>query len=302
MTSDDMFAIFILTYKRADNQLTLEHLREDLGYEGKIILLIGDDDPQQEEYRATASRYPNTDVFVFDKSKSIQHSDVCDNIQRFNTVVFVRSEVFYVARELGYTYFMILEDDYSSYLYRYPEDGMLRSRKVHDMDGVISAMRRFYESTDVTSISFSMGGDYIGGLSKYLNWGYKQRKVCNSFFHSTDRPMRFIARMNDDIATQVNMSQRGHCFLSVREIAIPQPETMTQEGGLTDMYNANGEYQKAFYTLIAQPSCVKIRYMRHLKQPIHHSVSYNNCTPCILSDDIKKSKTRITPICKEYIA
>ena len=50
MITKDDYSIIIPTYKRSNRVITYNKLREQ-GYKGKIYLLIGDDDPQIEQYK-----------------------------------------------------------------------------------------------------------------------------------------------------------------------------------------------------------------------------------------------------------
>ena len=51
MMSIDNFAVFIPTYKRSSSLRTVETLRK-CGYTGAIYLVVGDDDPELEEYKS----------------------------------------------------------------------------------------------------------------------------------------------------------------------------------------------------------------------------------------------------------
>jgi hypothetical protein len=60
--------------------------------------------------------------------------------------------------------------------------------------------------------------------------------------------------------------------------------------GLTDIYLDLGTYVKSFYSVICCPSCVTVSMMGGTKKTmrLHHNVSWNNCTPKIISDKYKK--------------
>ena len=66
-------AVFIPTYKRAKKVLTYKTLR-DAKYDGKIYLIVSDDDPQIEDYK---KKYP-TEVIIFSKEDARPFTDLCN--------------------------------------------------------------------------------------------------------------------------------------------------------------------------------------------------------------------------------
>ena len=65
---------------------------------------------------------------------------------------------------------------------------------------------------------------------------------------------------------------------------------MTQQnpGGLTDIYLDNGTYVKSFYSVIHEPSCVKVALMGSNNKRIHHKINWDKCCPKILNEKWKK--------------
>ena len=300
MTVPNDFAVFILTHGRADNVLTVGTLHR-MNYSGKIYLIIDDQDDQADRYRENFKDDAQVEVIQFNKVESAKKTDLADNMKGLGTVVIARNESFQIAKDLGLRYFLMFEDDYVGVFYRYPLGDVLKAKLIEDFDDVCNAMLKFMQNTTATTICFAQAGDYIGGLDKYNHWGNKSRKVMNSFFCDVERPFKFLGRMNDDVSMYVTLGTRGHYFLTIREVAVNQTITQKSEGGLSDMYLKYGTYVKSFYSVLYNPSAVKINSMGWTHRRIHHRVEFNNCAPKVLSDDYKKSKEKITPICKEYI-
>lgn len=296
----DDFAVFILTHGRADHVVTYNTLKR-MNYTGKIIILIDDEDSQADRYRLNFSNMPNTEVVQFDKKARARLTQTADNLDERNSVIYARNECFAVAQERGLSYFLELDDDYGGIYFRYPKDGILKADFVQDFDSVCESMIRFLDSSKACTVCFAQGGDFIGGLEKYNNWGNKSRKAMNSFFCCTARPFNFLGRMNDDVNSYVTLGSRGHLFWTIKEISVNPAQTQAVEGGLTDMYLKYGTYVKSYYAVIFNPSCVKVDSMGWTRRRIHHKVYFDNAVPKILSENIKKSDNIVTPICKEYM-
>ena len=67
-------------------------------------------------------------------------------------------------------------------------------------------------------------------------------------------------------------------------------QTLTQKktGGNTDAYLQYGTYVKSFYSVMCNPSSVKISMMGETHRRIHHAVDWEHTVPKIISDKYKK--------------
>ena len=108
----------------------------------------------------------------------------------------------------------------------------------------------------------------------------------NFWILSTKRRYEYISRMNDDVSTYTVLGNKGLLFLTIPLIAIQQRETQQNEGGLTDMYKKLGTYVKSFYTVMYQPSSVKVEMMRsHHDERLHHAINWDCTVPAIISEE-----------------
>ena len=57
---------------------------------------------------------------------------------------------------------------------------------------------------------------------------------------------------------------------------------------MTDVYKDSGTYVKSFYTVMYQPSSVKVRVLATKNQRIHHAVHWRYTAPKILREELKK--------------
>lgn len=198
-----------------------------------------------------------------------------------------RNACFDVAESLGLKYFLELDDDYTSFRYRYIEGPKLASEKIENLDGVFDAYLDFLDESQALTVCFGQGGDYMGGASCFhrLQW---KRKAMNSFFCRTDRPWQFVGRINEDTNAYVSLGQRGELLCTLGDICLTQAETQAQSGGLTESYLDMGTYMKSFYSVMYCPSAVKVDVMGTTGLRLHHWIDWDKCTPKIISDKYKR--------------
>lgn len=285
----DNFIAFILTHKRADNVITVKTLR-NAGYTGPIHFVVDDEDPTAEDYK---KNFGKKNVTVFNKKAMADKTDEGDNFNKRTTITHARNACYEVAEELGYKYFIQLDDDYTGFQYRvYDKENGLQM--VHSLDEVFSAMLKFYKSTPTQTIAMAQGGDYIGGKENcFASSPTLLRKAMNSFICSTDRPIKFIGRLNEDVNTYVLNGSRGVLFFTFLRLSLSQLATQSNPGGITEAYLESGTYVKAFYTVMHHPSSVKVGLMGGMDEGrLHHKISWNHTVPKILRESVKNENNR----------
>ena len=287
----DDFAVFILTNNRADRVETYSILRKH-GYHGRVVLMVDDEDPSKEQY---IQRYGD-EVYVFSKQAAIDMTDAGDNQKKRNSVVFARNYNFVVAEELGIKYFLQLDDDYTQFRYTFDNDRnyITKNINIKSLGKVIEYMLEFYIKSGATTIAMSQGGDFIGGANSKVSSLHREgkfsRKVMNSFFCSTDRPFKFMGRINEDVNAYCELGLRGHLFITVPRIRLEQRQTQSNEGGLTDIYLDMGTYVKSFYSVMYAPSCVKVTEMGVTNRRLHHVVKWRHSSPMIIAEEYRKPR------------
>lgn len=288
MLSKD-FAVFILTHGRANNVVTYQTLRKH-GYTGKIYLVVDDEDNQIDLYR---QKYGDQ-VIVFCKQTAINLTDSGDNFGKRNSVVYARNYNFEISKQLGVKYFLQLDDDYRQFRYTFnnADEYITQNININNLDVVIEAMLEFYIESGALTVAMSQGGDFIGGegskVSKLHQQGKFSRKAMNAFFCSTDRPFKFMGRINEDVNAYTEIGLRGGLFITVPRIRLEQGQTQANAGGLTDIYLDLGTYVKSFYSVMYAPSCVKITEMGVKSRRLHHMIKWKHAAPMIISEDHRK--------------
>ena len=282
MMRDD-FAVFILSHGRADRVHTLKTLERG-GYTGKVYVVIDNEDDTAGDYYA---RYGER-VFMFNKLGIAKRFDTGDNFNERRAIFYARNACFDIAESLGIEYFLELDDDYTSFEFRYPRGGKLLVTKCRQLDRLFSDMVDFLEASGAVTVALAQGGDFIGGAESPFWRKGLHRKAMNTFFCKTSRRFEFVGRVNEDVNTYTTLGMRGELMLTVADAAIVQKQTQSNSGGMTDLYLDSGTYLKSFYAVMYAPSCVRIGVMHSFHSRIHHRISWGNCTPMIISEKWRK--------------
>lgn len=278
------FAVFILSHGRANRVLTLDTLKK-CNYTGKWYIVIDNEDDKADEYY---KKYGKDRVLMFDKLAISKTFDTCDTFDDRRTIVYARNVCFKLAKELGIDYFLELDDDYTEFRFRVEKEGILRTIYCRHIDEVFEAMLDFLDIPSISTVALAQTGDFIGGTESNV---FKQklcRKAMNSFFCKTSKPFTFIGRINEDVNTYVNLGTKGQLLFTVAECSLDQLATQSNKGGMTDVYLDSGTYLKSIYSVITNPSCVKIGLMGQSNKRIHHKILWNYCLPKIISEKYKK--------------
>lgn len=277
------FCVFILTHGRPDRVHTYNTIRK-YGYTGKIYLVIDNEDKTADDYY---KKYKD-EVIMFNKEEIAKTFDEFDNFNDRRAIIYARNSCFQIAKDLGITYFMQLDDDYTGFYYKLFIDKGI-NQQVKNLDAILDIAIDYYKTIDVKSIAFAQGGDFIGGIDNGMGlFRFSKRKAMNTFLCSTERPFQFIGRINEDVNTYTSYQSKGNVFLTLQNIAVIQKQTQSNKGGMTDLYLASGTYIKSFYTIICMPSAVSINMMKTSNGRLHHTIDWECAVPLIIDEKYKK--------------
>ena len=277
MKSKD-FAVFILSHGRADTISTYRALR-DGGYTGRTYVVIDNEDDQEELYRQKFG----DDIIQFDKRDYLEKTDLGDLDTDRRIGVFARNFIQDEAKRLGYKFHLQLDDDVHGFTYRFAQGKVLRALHCSHLDEVFSGMVEYMKETPITSLSFALSAYNMGGVDGSIKEGMT-RKTMTTFLMRADDVQYFHMRMNDDITTSLINGMRGKLYYSYLPIEVEVDKTQVKAGGMTDIYQKNGTYRKSFYSVMCCPSCVKVSAMGITDYRIHHTISWNNAVPKLLSE------------------
>lgn len=289
MSAPADFCAMILTHGRPDRVHTFNALRKG-GYTGPIFLVVDDLDRTRQQY---VERYGANRVVVFDKRAVAATFDQGDNFQDYRAIIYARNATFQIARELGYRYFIQLDDDYKYFTWRFDRSFRYipRTPRIEtELNPIFSALLRFYVDSGAHSLAIAQGGDFIGGShSRLAKRVQLMRKCMNSFICSVDRPFQFVGRVNEDVNTYTRQASTGLLMLTTNQVALCQLPTQTNAGGMSELYLDSGTYVKSFYSVMYHPSSVRVDVLRGQKNArIHHKVDWETTAPKIVPESVRK--------------
>ncbi|MEM0567607.1 hypothetical protein [Salmonella enterica] len=279
----DDFCAFILTHGRPDNVLTYKTLRR-AGYTGKIYIVVDDEDKTRQQYVAEFG----DQVLVFSKEDIASRFDEADNFGDRRSIFYARNACFELAERVGCKHFIQLDDDYHEFQFRVGPNFEADYSPIRALDQILEEMLAYYRAIPAASIAMSQGGDFLGSGGDG-NAAWLKRKAMNSFICSTDRPFKFVGRINEDVNTYTSLGRRGELFLTIGAVQLGQKQTQKNSGGMTELYLDSGTYVKSFYSVMYAPSCVKIGLMGATHKRLHHQVTWNNAAVKIIHERYKKT-------------
>lgn len=266
---------------------TLDALRK-AGWTGPTYLVIDDEDPTADEYR----RLYGDRVVQFSKQEIAERIDEGDNFNDRRCIVYARNAAFDVAEQLGYRYFVQLDDDYTWFAYHFAGDRTYH-RKAHmiNLDAVWTYFLEFYKSTPFSTVAFAQEGDFQGGPTSGLGTAITtKRKAMNSLICSTDRRYEFPGRLNEDVIAYTAQQRRGLPMITICNVGLNQVQTQAGSGGMSEIYASQGTYVKSFYAVMHAPSGVRIYPMGFRHPRLHHRVDYDAVAPKIVSESHRKPR------------
>jgi len=279
------YTVFIISNNRP-NKVYTDIMLKKYNYTGTSYIVLDDEDKSVNEY---IKNFGADRIKIFNKKEIADKTDEGNNFDNRRTTTHARNACFDIAEQLGYKYFLVLDDDYTVFRYRYI-DKYVTKGYVNNLDNLFLQTFKFYKNNNFISIAFAQGGDFIGGESCGLlkNYIYNGRKCMNSFFCSTDRRFWFLGQLNEDVNTYVTYGNKGGLFLTIPFVGLEQKATQLTNGGMTDAYLKYGTYVKSFTTVMMQPSSVFVAMMGFTKNRLHHRVIQRNTVPMIVKEMYKK--------------
>ena len=286
MMKHKRFAVFILSHGRPNKMATLRALKRH-GYTGEYYIVIDNEDKTAEEY----FKLYGDRVIQFDKSAV--KSDIMDNFTSRNVVLYARNKCFDIAESLGLEYFLVLDDDYQGFYYRWQEGDSLKNSIMRQLDRIFDYMLDFLKISKAKTVAFSQGGDFVGGIGSKVWKDQLSRKAMNAFFFKTDNKVEFVGRLNEDVNAYISCGNKGDLFFTVASAEMNQTQTQSNPGGLTEEYLDKGTYVKSFYSVMLCPSFVKIGKLsgNNVYWRIHHKIESRYGYPKIINERYKNIRS-----------
>jgi uncharacterized protein YggL (DUF469 family) len=275
----------ILTHGRAKKVKTYETLKKS-GFTGEIVLLIDNEDDQIKEYQKKFG----DQVEIFNKKEYADLVDEMDSFDKRNVILHARNASFDIAKKRGYKYFIQLDDDYTSFLFKFNQNLEYKETPIKKIDKVFDSLIDFLNASKAKTICFAQNGDFLGGGQGSFGKEIKlRRKAMNSFICNTENRFWFRGRLNEDVNTYCRLGNLGELLFTIPLVSLIQTATQQNKGGMSDIYLEGGTYIKSFYTVMLCPSFVKIAMMGETKRRIHHKILWRKAVPKILDERHKKN-------------
>lgn len=276
------FAVFILTHGRAESQKTLKTFLDN-GYTGEWYLVVDDLDKELELYKELYGSH----VLVFDKVKEQKKTDTMTtkvNPDDLKSVLYARNWVQRYAKNKGYKYILMTDDDHTGVNYRYGEGTKLKSKPVTNYDKLFELYVEYLKcSENMYAVAFAKGGAFIGGLE-----GWKDKihslGVFSTAFLKTDNFTEFYGVITEDLNASLSDLKLGRLHFSPVIMHLVTGEKQKHKGGMTDIYE-DTEYETVFYPVIAHPD---VCYVLDDNTNLSVRTNWTKSVPKILSEDIKK--------------
>jgi len=285
---NNSFCTFIISHGRPDKVVTLNTLKR-CNYTGPLFIVCDNEDKTIDQYKRN---FGSDTVLIFDKIKYASMVDNADNFQNRRTTTHARNACFDLAKEKGFEYFLVLDDDYTSFCIVDEKQKNTTDIKIKNINDIIDAVFKFLDSDNrIDSICFMQSGDTIGGMDNFKKWNkdfpFSKRKAMNSFFCKTSRRFWFFSRLNEDVNTYLRLGSIGRLFMTIPQALLQQAQTQATSGGMSEAYLASGTYVKSFYTVMICPSFAITTVTASMKR-LHHKISWNNAVPKIIDETYKK--------------
>jgi len=278
------FAIFILTHGRPNTQSTLDTIRRE-GYTGKVYLVVDNLDTTLSQY---THRYDN--VIVFDKIEYVKRTDCGLSEPKINFAVFARNAIEDIAKNMGYRFFGMFDDDVKKLRFRYEEDNRLMSAEVTNLDKVIDAIIEYMDSCNIATTSFAAVPAFIGGLNRLdqrnLDSG-KLRECFNVIFRNSLYDVNWGLNMHEDRITSMMCGRKGQVWQMFLFIQMDLGELFGKnEGGNSEVYRTMDEFHQVFFPTLVFPDSVYVSYYNQHFTP--RVIGENNICNKIISGRYKK--------------
>lgn len=276
---NDLNTIFILNYKRK-RIFTIETL-EKIGYDGDIVIILQVGDPYIDYIKETyGEKY---DIEVVDREPWISPELNLDNFEDTKCVYPNRNISRKLAFERGLKRYWLFDDDYTRFATKTSKGKTRVINQASTLKALFSAISEFGYATNAANVGF------VQAVAPYAK--YDTRKKVYNFHNLPTNPeyfLEFRGRTNEDMVQGIDGAMRGKLivgFCNVRGLAKPPEE---QTGGLTEIYSQDGQYNKSFYAILANPGISTISEQFSTLTRYYHKVNLSKIAPKIIREKYKK--------------
>ena len=215
-----------------------------------LYLVVDDQDPQLQRYK---DNYPNN-LLIFNKSDRVKMVDTCNTDRNPKTALCARHFIADKAKELGYSYTVMFDDDITGFKYRYVnEEGTFKSQKIEDINSIFDALMDYMDTAEtVNLLSFTHSSFYAGGkdgmYSKGLDVMFSQAMI----FNLKNFEPRYFRGLEEDF--NVTITDISHLHYNVACLCVESPLMNSASSVIQEVRDSN----RAIYSYVIYPPCVDL--------------------------------------------
>lgn len=281
LTIDDYRAlntIYIISKGRPDC-LTAQTLTK-LNYPGDWFIVCGTNDETLELYK---KRWGESRIIVFDWYEQIKETDTLDNFgfeKMASGASPVRNATIEISRRRGEKRHWQLDDDYRSFWLT--DTDCIHKTKIEDgakLQWWMCRIAKFAEQCNIPNCGFALG-TIESAPENALNLGTRVFNAHNQ--SSTGLATRWRSRLNDDLINAIETHRLGQkTEFTFLFLCLTMPPSQQEEGGLSDIYRAEGTVRKSAYPILLAPNATRliIKFGRY-----HHKVDWKKIRAKIISE------------------
>ena len=269
--------IFIPSYHRPKNLLTVKYFRK-IGWDMRYITVFIDDETDDiSEYEETASEY-GFNLHVFDMEEARRKYDYVHRASQSRRSAGQARNMFQdYATEKDIDFYVVIDDDTRNFT------TFMQRRVLKDRDTVrrsFIAVENLMRKRKIGVMGFPQHGDFVGGYKQ----GLFIRKVMNTTFYLLPYVYRAERGVQDDDTSLFTGIINEGLFSGtiLHSLVLQQMQSAMQKGGLTDLYNECKLLNKALVTVIQFPSAIFAEKQERNGNRVHHRIRYKHLGPVII--------------------
>ena len=281
--------IIILSHNSVDNVLTYDMLSK-MNCDIPIHVLIDDED----DVMSYENRFEDK-LLVYSKKDVASRCDTFIGGDRnLPCAMVARNAALEKARELGYSYLVLLDDDIKRLQYVYDNEGHLGRGEIKSFGSVVRAVVDFMFSGLIMATSFSFRASYFGGVNgQFFNKRLIQNGLAQVWIIDTTYEQSFRGKILEDGVYCYDAAQSGQVCFRITDLcfdALPMGDRPNKKEGLGETYNKYSELAFNFL-LLPHPSILRVKHNEKAVPTYGHNMPYvnmNYACPKIISGRYKK--------------
>lgn len=269
--------IFIPSYHRPKNLLTVKYFRK-IGWDMRYITVFIDDETDDiSEYEETASEY-GFNLHVFDMEEARRKYDYVHRASQSRRSAGQARNMFQdYATEKDIDFYVVIDDDTRNFT------TFMQRHVLKDRDTVrrsFIAVENLMRKRKIGVMGFPQHGDFVGGYQQ----GLFIRKVMNTTFYLLPYVYRAERGVQDDDTSLFTGIINEGLFSGtiLHSLVLQQMQSAMQKGGLTDLYNECKLLNKALVTVMQFPSAIFAEKQERNGNRVHHRIRYKHLGPVII--------------------